>query len=198
MKKALLIAGLTGLMSFGMLSCAGPTGPIGPIGPTGPTGPTGPAGPTDVRYSPWFTATGASEDTTIDGTCVRLRKTPRPDLTADVINKSMIVVYMRVGSIGPYLLPYISDAGGATNQIDYTLHVAGEFHAYRHTYNTCRFNSGIAEAYPGQPVLINLPQSLEYRYVIIPGTIALAGAGATINWQSMPYNEMKARFNIPD
>jgi Collagen triple helix repeat (20 copies) len=224
MKNFFAVALLSASLLAGMISCTGPIGPEGPAGATGPngatgsqgpvgatgpqgpigaTGPQGPAGPSDVSYSPWFTqqAAGISEDTTIDGTCVRLRKITRPDLTADVINKSMIVVYMRVGSLGPYALPYMSDAGGATNQVHFTLRQVGELQVYRHTFNTCRFNSGIAEAYPGQPVLVNLPQSLQYRYVVIPGAVALAGANAkteNIDWQSMPYEEIKARFNIPD
>jgi hypothetical protein len=81
------------------------------------------------------------------------------------INNIQITVYFRVGSIGPFPLPYISDAGGATNQINYAF-TNGKIFVYRHTYNTCRFNNGIAEVYPGQPVMVNLPQSLEYRYVI--------------------------------
>ena len=129
---------------------------------------------------------------------MRLRSITRPDLTADVINKSMIVVYFRVGSVGPLALPYISDAGGATNQIHYTLDTVGKLKVFRHTFKTCRFDSGVAEAYPGQPVMVAFPQGLEYRYVIIPGVVALAGAGAKIDWKSMPYEQIKTRFNIPD
>jgi hypothetical protein len=116
--------------------------------------------------SPWFTSPSNSVDTTMDGTCYRSRRLPVPELTQAMRDGASVTVYMRVGSIGPYLLPYISDAGGATNQIHYTLKKPGEIVVFRHTFNTCRFNSGIAEQYPGQPVLVNLPQSLEYRYVI--------------------------------
>jgi hypothetical protein len=217
MKKFFALALVSASLIGGMVSCGstpgpkgdigltGPTGPQGPVGvtgptgPAGPTGPQGPAGPSDVRYSPWFSdPTASAENYTTDATCLRRRTISRPDLTADVINKSMIVVYMRVNSIGPNALPYVSDAGGATNQIGFTLESVGNLRVFRHTFNSCRFDSGVAASYVGEPVMVVLPQSLQYRYVIIPGTVALAGAGAKTDWKSMPYEQIKARFNIPD
>lgn len=118
-----------------------------------------------VFASPWVTSPYNSRDTVIDGTCLRLRHIDAPEITSYILNNKLITVYFRVGSIGPYQLPYISEAGGATNSIN-CIFQQGKILLYRHTFNTCRFNSGIAESYPGQPVLINLPQSLEYRYVI--------------------------------
>lgn len=116
--------------------------------------------------SSWIISPFASRDTTIDGTCLKIRHLLAPEITAAVLAKKHVTVYFRVGSIGQYQLPYISDAGGATNQINCIFPTAGVILIYRHTYNTCRFTSAVAEAYPGQPVLINLPSSLEYRYVI--------------------------------
>jgi hypothetical protein len=118
-----------------------------------------------VFSSAWMTSPYNSRDTVIDGTCLRLRHIDAPEITSHILNNKLITVYFRVGSKGPYQLPYISDAGGAINQIN-CIFQTGKILLYRHTYNTCRFNSGIAESYPGQPVLINLPQSLEYRYMI--------------------------------
>jgi hypothetical protein len=153
----------------------GPTGLQGPqglIGPAGATGATGAAGtPAQVIYSPWITSPYNSRDTTVDGTCLRMRHIDAPSLSATILNQGLMITYMRVGSIGPYALPYTSDAGGATNTVN-CIYNQQKILLYRHTFNTCRFNSGIAEAYPGQPVLVNLPQSLEYRYVLIPGLLA--------------------------
>lgn len=118
-----------------------------------------------VFSSAWLTSPYNSRDTVIDGTCLRLRHIDAPEITSYILNNKLITVYFRVGSIGPYQLPYTSEAGGATNSINCIFQL-GKILLYRHTFNTCRFNSGIAESYPGQPVLINLPQSLEYRYVI--------------------------------
>ena len=117
--------------------------------------------------SPWMTCQNLSADTTIDATCYRRRTLSIPELTTDVLNTGMVTVYFRIGSVGPLQLPYISDAGGYTNQINFIMKKAGEIIIFRHTFNTCRFNSGIPEAYPGQPVMVNLPQALEYRVVII-------------------------------
>jgi hypothetical protein len=119
--------------------------------------------------SGWVTSPTSSVDTTVDGTCLRIRRLPFPQLTANIISgvDGTAILYFKVGSIGPYLLPYISDAGGATSQISWFQKQAGEIIVYRHTFNTCRFNSGIAEAYPNQPVMVNLPQTLEYRLVIL-------------------------------
>jgi hypothetical protein len=118
-----------------------------------------------VFSSPWVTSPYNQRDTVIDGTCLRVRHIDAPEITAYILSNKLVTVYFKVGSIGPYQSPYISDAGGATNQVN-CIFLQGKILLYRHTYNTCRFNSGIAESYPGQPVLINLPQSLEYRYVI--------------------------------
>jgi hypothetical protein len=118
-----------------------------------------------VFSSAWITSPYNSRDTVVDGTCLRMRHIDAPEITSYILNNKLITVYMRIGSIGPYQLPYTSDAGSATNSINCIFQV-GKILLYRHTFNTCRFNSGIAESYPGQPVLVNLPQSLEYRYVI--------------------------------
>ncbi len=145
---------------------------------TGPTGAQGvqgiqgnPGTPAQVIYSPWITSPYSSRDTTVDGTCLRMRHLDAPSLSATILNQGVMITYMRVGSIGPYQLPYTSDAGGATNMVN-CIYNQNKIFVYRHTFNTCRFTSLVAEAYPGQPVMINLPQSLEYRYVLIPGLIA--------------------------
>jgi len=118
-----------------------------------------------VYSSPWMVASSYTSDSSIDGSCVKVRYITAPELTLEVLNKKLMTVYMRVGSIGPYQLPYIGDAGGATNQITGIFN-SGRIIVYRHTFNTCRYNSGIAAAFTGQPVMITLPSLLEYRYVI--------------------------------
>ncbi len=145
---------------------------VGATGAQGPAGPQGAAGtPAQVIYSPWITSPYNSRDTTIDGTCLRVRHLNAPSLSSAILNSGVMITYFRVGSIGPYALPYTSDAGGATNQVN-CIYNLNKIFIYRHTYNTCRFTSATPESYPGQPVLINLPQSLEYRYVLIPGLIS--------------------------
>jgi hypothetical protein len=168
------------------------------IGPTGAQGIQGiqgnPGTPAQVIYSPWINSPYASRDTSIDGTCLRLRHLDAPSLSNAILNQGVMITYMRVGSIGPYQLPYTSDAGGATNMINCIYRLEKIF-VYRHTFNTCRYNSGVPESFPGQPVMVNLPQSLEYRYILIPGLIPggrMAGGRAvdlhniTLPGQSQP------------
>jgi Collagen triple helix repeat (20 copies) len=175
-------AGATGAQgptgANGPAGAAGPTGLTGPAGPAGPAGPQGPIGAANVIYSAWVTSPYASRDTTVDGTCLRVRHIDAPSLSATILNQGVMITYMRVGSIGPYQLPYISDAGGEVNQVN-CVYQQQKILVYRHTFNNCRFNSGIAPnpQYPGQGVMVNLPQSLEYKYILIPGGVA-GGRGA--------------------
>jgi Collagen triple helix repeat (20 copies) len=203
--------GATGTQGpIGLTGPAGPTGPTGATGATGSTGATGATGPqgvpgtpANVIYSAWITSPFTSRDTVIDGTCLRLRHFNAPGLTSTMLSQAVLITYMRVGSIGPYALPYTSDAGGATNTIN-CIYNPGKIFVYRHTLNTCRFHSGIPESYPGQPVLVNLPQSLEYRYIMIPGLVAGGkiasgpAAGYTENQlRSMTYSQIQSLLNIP-
>lgn len=189
----------------------GPAGPQGPTGATGTTGATGPAGPTgtaNVIFSAWGPAGATLRDTTVDGTCMRARDLTAPLITATRLSSSLILTYMRVGSIGPYLLPYISDAGGATNQVNAFYNV-GRIVVYRQTFNNCRFTSATPESFPGQPVMIGFPPSLEYRYVIIDGAVSALRAspdgrawmewnGAVFDAAALSYAEAQRLFGLPD
>lgn len=202
-------AGSTGPQGpAGATGATGATGPAGATGPQGPAGATGPQGapgtPAQVVYSAWVTSPFAQRDTTIDGTCLRIRHINAPSLTTTMLNQGTMITYFRVGSIGPYQLPYVSDAGGATNQINCIYNLQKIF-VYRHTYNTCRFTSAVPESFPGQPVLINLPQSLEYRYILIPGLVAggrftsgPAAGYSVAQLKGMTYDRIKALFAIPE
>ncbi len=184
----------------GPVGPVGATGPVGPIGPVGPAGPTGATGSANVIYSAWITSPYASRDTTIDGTCHRVRHLDAPSLIAAILNQGVMITYMRIGSLGPYLLPYTSDAGGATNQIE-AIYAVQKIFVTRKTFGSCRFT--VAD--PGTtPVLINLPQSLEYRYILIPGVIGggriMSGAAAGYTpeqLKAMSYEEIIRLFNIP-
>jgi hypothetical protein len=210
MKKVNLFLAVI-VFSTVLFSCAkdGATGPAGAGGATGPAGPAGPIGPggatgsTNVIYSNWITSPYSSRDTTVDGTCLRIRHLDAPSLSTLILDRGTMITYMRVGSIGPYALPYTSDAGGATNTVN-CIYNQQKIFVYRHTFNTCRFNSGIAPAFPGQPVLVNLPQSLEYRYILIPGAIAggrfISGAAAgytSDQLKAMPYEQLRNLMKIP-
>lgn len=183
----------------------GPAGPSGAAGVTGATGVTGAVGATgstgsaNVIFSAWQTSPTASRDTTVDGTCMRIRHLYAPSLTQGILDSGLVITYFRVGSIGPYQLPYTSDAGGATNQIG-CIYNKNKLFIYRETFGSCRFTSASAGT---APVLINLPSSLEYRYVIIPGTISggrlMQGTNQfdIASIKNMPYEAVRKQFNIP-
>ncbi|MCC6570652.1 MAG: hypothetical protein IT274_03410 [Chitinophagales bacterium] len=159
----------------------------------GKTGPVGPEGSANVIYSPWQTSPHNSRDTTIDGTCVKIRHLDAPALTDSILKTGIMLTYFRVSSIGPYALPYTSDAGGATNTIA-AIYGLGKIYVYRHTFGTCRFTSSVPASTPGQPVMVSFPQSLEYRYVFVPGGQALRTSKPL---KQMSYKEVCAKYNIP-
>ncbi len=106
-----------------------------------------------------------TKDTTFDNTCLKMYHIPVPQITQEVLNKKLIITYFRVGTIGPYALPYTSDAGGPTSQIN-CIYRVGEIIVLRHTFNSCRYNGSIVERYPGEPIMTPLPLGLEFRVVI--------------------------------
>ena len=163
---------ITSKLLYGPKTAVGWGTGVSLIGPMGAAGAVGAAGtPAQVIYSPWVTSPFAVRDTTIDGTCLRVRHIVAPSLTASIINQGVMLTYFRVSSIGPYLLPYISDAGNATNQLN-SIFTLNKIFIYRHTFNTCRFSSSIPAEFPGQPVMVIFPPNLEFRYVLIPGLIS--------------------------
>ena len=157
---------ITSKLLYGPKTAAGWGTGVSLIGPMGAAGT-----PAQVIFSPWITSPYALRDTNVDGTCLRVRHINAPGLTANIINQGVMLTYFKTATTGTYLLPYISDAGGATNQL-YSIFTLNKIFLYRHTFKTCRFNSSIPEEYPGQPIMVNLPQGLEYRYVLIPGLIS--------------------------
>jgi hypothetical protein len=202
--SSLIIINCTKEGPEGPVGATGPQGPAGSNGATGQTGPTGPQGAPGVNanviYSAWLTSPYSSRDTSIDGTCHRVRHLDAPSLTATILNQGVMVTYFRVGSIGPYLLPYTSDAGGATNQLE-AIYATQKIFITRKTFGSCRYSA----ADPGTaPVLVNLPQGLEYRYILIPGIV---GGGKMMNGpaagysvddlKAMPYEDVVKKFKIP-
>ena len=113
------------------------------------------AGSLTKTSSAWLTTfDGPARDTTIDATTSKVYFINAPDITAAVLATGNINVYFRIGSIGPYLLPYISNAGGRASAIQAQF-VLGKIAITRPTFNETSPNN------------IGLPTSLEFRYTII-------------------------------
>jgi len=105
--------------------------------------------------SVWKNAYDApSRDTTIDGTLTKVYFVAAPELTAAMLATATVNVYFKVGNVGPYQLPYISNAGGRANAIQAIL-CPGKIMITRPTFNETSPNN------------INLPSTLLFRYTII-------------------------------
>jgi len=144
----------------------GDTGATGPAGPTGATGPQGPTGTANVQYSPWISTSFSGSGTLYTGTITA------PPITQAVLDKADVRVYWSEG--GRVLsLPY-SETFGATT---YTVHQ--------------RIYIGRIELRASYAL-----SSQQFRYVIIPGAVAVGGRLAAIDYTD--YEAVRKAFDIPD
>lgn len=164
----------------GVNGADGATGPAGPAGPAGPTGATGSA---NVIFSGWISAPAGTAET-IDGTSGLSTSFDVPQLSADIMAKGTILVYMSFGSgTNIYTLPYTSTAGGYANTITAI--------ASLNKIKIFRFK------HAADGTTVGLPSSLTYRYILIPGGVAAATSKTSkTDYSKMSYEEVCAQFNI--
>jgi hypothetical protein len=171
------------LIAISTISCSsddGTDGINGTNGVDGQAGPAGAAGTANVIYSAWITAP-ASVAETIDGSSGMSTSIAAPQLSEDILAKGTILVYMSFGA-GTFTLPYTSNAGGSTNTIT-AIATAKKIKLFRFTH------SGVGT--------VNIPTSLSWRYILIPGGAAAATAkNAKLDYSKMSYEEVCAYFNI--
>jgi len=169
---------------------AGPAGPTGPQGPVGPTGPQGPAGTANVIYSSWFAAstlTWADSTHTDYGTISRGNRAA-PGVTAAVIDNGVVLSYYRSTTAGPTTLPYTFGAGANISQYNSILKTGTI------TYFVANLTTGNASG---------VVPTGEFRYVIIPGSVAGSRTMSTANrftpeqLQAMTYAQIAKLYNIP-
>lgn len=178
-------------VAISMISCSsddgtdgvnGVDGATGPAGAVGATGPAGPAGTANVIYSAWINAPAGTPET-IDGTSGLSTTISAPQLTADIMAKGTVLVYMSFGSgTNIYTLPYTSTAGGSTNTITAI--------ASLNTIKLFRFK------HANDGTTVALPASLNWRYILIPGGATAATSKAKTDYSKMSYEEVCAHFNI--
>lgn len=158
----------------------GVNGVDGAVGPAGPAGPTGATGSANVIYSAWITAPAAAAET-IDGTSGLSTTINAPELSADIVSKGTVLVYMSFGG-GVYTLPYTSTAGGYINTITAIASVQKiKLFRFKHA---------------ADGTTVNLPTSLSWRYILIPGGVAATAKAAKLDYSKMSYEEVCARLNI--
>jgi len=166
------------LLTVSTISCSGDDGADGT---NGADGAAGAAGTANVIYSAWLTAPAAVAET-IDGTSGLSTTINAPQLSADILSKGTVLVYMSFSS-SVYQLPYTSTAGGFANTIT-AISTTQKIKLFRFKHA----NDGTT---------VGLPTSLSWRYILIPGGVAAATAKtAKLDYSKMSYEEVCARFNI--
>ncbi|MDW8849845.1 hypothetical protein SD960_07050 [Flavobacterium sp. MMLR14_040] len=168
------------LVSLFTISCSSDDGTNGTNGVDGQPGATGATGTANVIYSAWLTAPVAAAET-VDGTSGMSTSLVVPELTDDILSKGTVLVYVSFGS-GTFSLPYTSTAGGFVNTIT-AVSTLKKIKLFRFRHD--------------QGGTVNLPTSLSWRYILIPGGVAAATSKtAKLDYSKMSYQEVCAHFNI--
>ncbi|KRD11068.1 hypothetical protein ASE21_04960 [Flavobacterium sp. Root901] len=162
------------LLAIFTISCSGDDGT------NGVDGAPGAVGTANVIYSAWITAPAAAAET-IDGTSGLSTTINAPELSSDILSKGTILVYMSFGG-GIYTLPYTSTAGGYINTITAI--------ASLQKIKLFRFK------HAADGTTVNLPVTLSWRYILIPGGVSATAKAAKLDYSKMSYEEVCARFNI--
>jgi len=165
------------VLVFFVASCSSDEGADGV---NGVDGQAGPAGTANVIYSAWITAPAAVAET-VDGTSGMSTSLVAPQLTDDILSKGTVLVYVSFGS-GTFSLPYTSTAGGFVNTITAVASLKKiKLFRFRHD----------------QGATVNIPTSLSWRYILIPGGVAAATSkNVQPDYAKMSYEDVCAHFNI--
>lgn len=168
------------LFAITTISCSSDDGADGVDGVDGAPGPAGTA---NVIFSGWINAPAGTPET-IDGTSGLSTSFAVPQLTADIMSKGTILVYLSFGSgTSVYTLPYTSTAGGFANTITAI--------ASLNSIKIFRFK------HAADGTTVGLPSTLSYRYILIPGGVSASTAkSAKTDYSKMSYEEVLAHFNM--
>lgn len=170
---------------------AGPTGPAGANGPAGPAGAQGAKGDTgtaNVIYSPWLDVnynafdTVHNSDGTID-TITWVAHITANKLTQAILDKGEIKVYMNWGTqanadVAPLPILDVFFTGVVINPefLVQKIDLYSNFNASTRTISGQKY--------------------LQYRYILIPGSVAGRLSKPAVNWNN--YNEVKAYLGLTD
>ncbi len=198
-------AGATGPQGpSGVTGPAGPTGPNGPTGPAGPTGPQGAPGTANVIYGAWTTEPanwGADTVmTSLNGGNAKRFIVSSPGINQAMLDQGVILSYFRGGLTNqlPVQIPYyVPNPVPANNTMIDSRPALGKI-----VYIFWMI------ANPYIPIVAtNLNSGGQFRYILIPGSVAGRIAGekmATINGrtysqaqlQAMSYSQVCSLFRI--
>lgn len=161
----------------------GPQGPIGETGPQGPEGSQGPPGSANVIYSDWMRLGDVAEEyvTTLLSRNYAAYDLPAPELTQELIDQGIVLVYFRLlGAVSP--LPIT--LGGFSDAEPYTI-----------TFNASQPGKIIILSQYLDNTVNTLANSSEFRYVLIPGGVA---ANASYEELVKDYGRLVKQFSIPE
>jgi hypothetical protein len=168
------------LVAISTISCSSDDGTDGTNGVDGQQGAPGAPGTANVIYSAWINAPVAAAEN-IDGTSGMSTTINAPELSEDILSKGTILVYVSFGS-GSFTVPYTSTAGGFVNTIT-AISTLKKIKLFRF-----RHDGGGT---------VNIPTSLSWRYILIPGGVAAATSkAAKPDYAKMSYEEVCTHFNI--
>lgn len=172
-----IIISLIALFSF---SCSSDDGVDGTNGVDGQQGAPGAPGTANVIYSAWIKAPTAVAEI-VDGTSGISTSLAVPELSDDILSQGTVLVYMSFGA-GTFSIPYTSTAGGFTNTIT-AISSLKKIKLFRFRHD--------------QAATINIPTSLSWRYILIPGGVAAATAkNAKVDYSKMSYEEVCVHLHI--
>ena len=184
-------------MSTGAIISCTKTGPAGPAGATGATGATGAAGATgapgapgtpgansadSVQYSQWMTL-NMVESVDLSGDSIYIDTILAPAITANIISQGTVLGYLYVPN------NLVAGDSSVLNVDDANISLLNQ------------------EVGPGEILLWSFSDvnysGYKYRYVIIPGHIAVTGSSGAVHdyttdeLRSMNYSSLSGLLHIP-
>lgn len=184
-------------MSFIILitSCVteGPEGPMGPIGPEGATGEQGNEGPqgdegnANVMYSDWLN----QDINFLNFSRSKTMRINEARLTRDFFNNGGFVIgFFRSLETSRYMLPYISPFGESMRSMQTLIFVDGG--EIRFTIYSTDGSSLSDQEVNG----VGGNEQVQYKYVMIPGSINITGKSQQPNFKKMTYYEVMDYFDL--
>ena len=159
----------------------GADGENGENGQDGEDGQDGATGTANVIYSDWIPS---GFPAVINDTFDQWHMLA-PDLTQEIHDTGVVLVYARVSGAFIFQLPNTFYAGSYEH---YAVRLFDNFD----TQIAIRLSS-IDGSDIGTPLLNG-----HFRYVLIPGGVLASGKTTALNYKKMSYAEIAERFNIPD
>lgn len=181
---------LAAILAFAACSKDGAQGPAGPAGAAGGNGTNGTngakgdkgdTGVANIIYSAWVDVNFAPVKDSVTGDTVAFRGSiPAPKLTADILSKGLVYVYLNLDvATDPFIvpIPYVEPG------------VYINFAAFVGTIGLTS-NQDLGTGLNGDNVKV-----YQYRYVLVPGGVT-ARSSSAVNWKD--YKSVQKYLGLKD